>query len=328
MNDRHVGLMENYDLEVLSAKKGRGAFLFETNIGTVILKEYAGYKEKSSFQEAVLTMIQDNGFTHVERIIKNKEGELLTIDGEGTGYILKTYKEGRECNVRDEQECILAMETLAGLHKASVVNKELSPSYQAFSVFCEFEKHNKELRRVKKFLKEKGQKNDFELYLMQCYDYFFEMAIRIADKLQESEDKTEKHTLNCICHGDYQHHNLVMTQDGLFLINFEKCMQDSPVRDIYLFMRKLLEKNDWNKELGFMLLSAYERKNKLTASDYIQLYYRMAYPEKFWKIVNFYYNSGKAWIPGKNFEKLMKVNMQEVQKIDFLEDFRKKYAIL
>jgi len=328
VNDRHVSLMENYDLEVLGTKKGRGAFLFETNIGTVILKEYAGYKEKSCFQETVLSMIQDNGFAHVERIIKNKEGELLTMDAEGTGYVLKTFKEGRECNVRDEQECILAMETLAALHKASVVNEELLPFYQAFPVCREFEKHNKELRRVRKFLKEKGQKNDFELYLMQCYDYFFEMATMIADNLQEAEDKLEKNTLKYICHGDYQHHNLLMTQDGLFLINFEKCMQDSPVRDIYLFMRKLLEKNDWNKELGFMLLSAYERKNKLMPSDYVQLYYRMSYPEKFWKIVNFYYNSGKAWIPGKNFEKLVKVNIQEVQKTEFLEDFRKKYAIL
>ena len=328
MNDRHVGLMENYDLEVFSTKKGRGAFLFETNIGTVILKEYTGYKEKSCFQEAILSMIQDNGFKRVERIIKNKEGELLTMDGEGTGYVLKTYKEGRECNIHDEQECILAMETLAELHKASVVREERLPGFQPFPVCREFEKHNKELRRVRKFLKEKGQKSDFELYLMQCYDYFFEMAITIADKLKEAENQTKKSDLMYICHGDYQHHNLVMTRDGLFLINFEKCLQDSPVRDIYLFMRKLLEKNDWNKELGFMLLSAYEKKNELMPSDYMQLYYRMSYPEKFWKIVNFYYNSGKAWIPGKNFEKLIKVNIQEEQKTDFLEDFRKKYAIL
>ena len=30
----------------------------------------------------------------------------------------------------------------------------------------------------------------------------------------------------------------------------------------------------------------------------------ISYPEKFWKIVNFYYNTGKAWIPEKNMEKL------------------------
>ena len=57
----------------------------------------------------------------------------------------------------------------------------------------------------------------------------------------------------------------------------------------------------------------------------MQLYYRFAYPEKFWKIVNFYYNSGKAWIPGRNMEKLEKLLMQEKEKKDFLETiFRKQ----
>ncbi len=328
MNDRHVSLLENYELEVLRTWKGRGALLFETNIGTVILKEYIGYKEKSSFQETVLSLIKENGFSDVETIIRNKEGELLTTDADGISYILKTYREGRECNVRDENECILAMETLARLHKASVINRELPILGRTFTVGQEFEKHNKELRRVKKYLKEKGQKNDFEIYLMQCYDYFFDMAIQVAEKLNTYEEAIKKNSSGLICHGDYQHHNLMMTQEGLFLINFEKCVQDSPARDIYLFMRKLLEKNDWNKETGFLLLSAYEKENELKPEDYAQLYYRMSYPEKFWKIVNFYYNSGKAWIPGKNLDKLIKINDQEIQKIEFLEDFREKYAIL
>lgn len=328
MNDRHVSLLENYDLEVFRTWKGRGALLFETNIGTVILKEYAGYKEKCCFQEAVLSMIKAKGFDHVETIIRNKDGELLTTDADGIGYILKTYQEGRECNVRDENECVLAMEILARLHKASAVTRELPDFGKTFTVSREFEKHNKELRRVKKFLKEKGQKNDFELYLMQCYDYFLEKAIFVAAKLEEYEEAAKVHSSGIICHGEYQHHNLVVTREGLFLINFEKCVQDSPARDIYLFMRKLLEKTDWNRETGYLLLSAYEKENELKPEDYAQLYYRMSYPEKFWKIVNFYYNSGKAWIPGKNLEKLIKVNAQEAQKTEFLEDFRKKYAIL
>ena len=57
----------------------------------------------------------------------------------------------------------------------------------------------------------------------------------------------------------------------------------------------------------------------MSAYAYIDLYYRLAYPEKFWKIVNFYYNSGKAWIPQRNQEKLDKLLAQEQQKKNFLE---------
>ena len=57
----------------------------------------------------------------------------------------------------------------------------------------------------------------------------------------------------------------------------------------------------------------------LTAGDFVQLYYRFAYPEKFWKIANFYYNSGKVWIPGRNMEKLEKLVDLRRAKNAFLE---------
>ena len=41
VNDRCVSLLENYELEVLRTFKGRGAILCETNMGTMILKEYS-----------------------------------------------------------------------------------------------------------------------------------------------------------------------------------------------------------------------------------------------------------------------------------------------
>ncbi len=328
VNDRYVSLLENYEIEVLRTWKGRGAILCETEKGTLILKEYAGHKDKCAYQDAVLGMIRNKGFLHIETIIRNKEGELLTSDADGTCYILKTYFEGRECNVKDKTECALAMETLAKLHKAGIADDSLPVPGRVCSVEEEFEKHNRELRRVRKFLKEKSQKTDFELYLMQCYEYFFRLALQTAEEFKAYNSSRGKEQFPVICHGDYQHHNLLFTGNILNVINFEKCVPDRPVRDIYLFMRKLLEKSDWSVTTGFELLSAYEKENKLEKEDYTQLYYRLAYPEKFWKIANFYYNSGKAWIPGKNLEKLVKVHRQEKEKIEFLRNFREKYGIL
>lgn len=328
VNDRHVSLLENYDMEVLRTWKGRGALLCETDRGILILKEYGGHKDKCLFQDAVLRMIQNRGFCNIETIIKNKEGELLTTDADGSFYVLKTYFEGRECNVRDKSECGLAMETLARLHKAGTVEDSMPPSGKMYTVHEEFEKHNKELRRVRKFLKEKSQKTDFEIYLMQCYEYFFQLAVRTAEAFNAYSSSLKNQQPSVVCHGDYQYHNLLLAEDTLNIINFEKCAPDSPVRDIYLFMRKLLEKSDWSAAVGFDLLEAYEKENRLEKEDYIQLYYRLTYPEKFWKIVNFYYNSGKAWIPGKNLEKLVKVHQQEKEKIEFLRNFKEKYGIL
>lgn len=324
MNDRSVGLLDNYDIEVLRTWKGRGAILCETREGILILKEYGGHREKAAFQDALLRHVQEMGFKNVENILKNKEQELLTQDQDGCFYILKTYFDGRECNVRDMDECRQAVKVLAKLHNASSMEDVAAEGGAPHFAYMDFEKHNKELRRVRKYLKDRGQKTDFEIFLKSNYDYFFNLALQITEELRAfgREDKRR-----FVCHGDYQYHNILVCGDEMNLVNFEKCVIDSPVRDLYLFMRKLLEKGNWSESIGFDLVNSYDKVRPMEKEEFSQLYYRLAYPEKFWKIVNFYYNSGKAWIPGKNLEKLKRVTEQEKDKQAFLEKFKSKYGI-
>ena len=49
-----------------------------------------------------------------------------------------------------------------------------------------------------------------------------------------------------------------------------------------------------------------------------QLYLRLAYPEKFWKIANHYYNANKAWGFGRYLEKLEKIKAEEENREQFL----------
>lgn len=324
MNDRSVSLLSNYDVEVLRTWKGRGAILCETKQGILIWKEYVGHKEKIVYQDAMLQVIRERGFPNVESIFRNKEQELLSQDQDGTLYVLKTYFEGRECNVHDMEECRQAIRTLAALHKTANQESSLSGTCFTHSAHREFEKHNRELKKVRRYLKERSQKTDFEIFLMESYDYFFSLALQITEEQklfqQEEEDSS-------FCHGDYQYHNIIISGNEMNVINFEKCHQASSVKDLYLFMRKLLEKSNWSESVGFDLTQIYESIRPMEKEEYRQLFYRLAYPEKFWKIVNFYYNSGKAWIPGKNTEKLQKIVEQEANKQQFLKKFSQRYGL-
>ena len=178
---------------------------------------------------------------------------------------------------------------------------------------------------MRRYLRQKGQKSEFEIYLLHHYDGFYEKALETAEKLQEetADGDGAQEAVHCFCHGDFQHHNLLCCRDGFAVINFEKYLLDNPVRDLYLFLRKLLEKNSWSPSLALSILTAYETQRTLSDQDRRQLYYRFAYPEKFWKIVNFYYNSGKAWIPGRNREKLENLLRQEEEKKAFLDSVLK-----
>ena len=328
MNDRAVSLFDNYDIEVNRTWKGRGAILCESDKGLFILKEYNGPMNKVYFQDALLNHIKEAGFQIAESILKTKEDELIVYDQDRIPYIVKSYFEGRECN-RDIDECKQAVCTLAKLHNCSDMSGwEDFSSQPIYHIEKDYEKHNRELKKVRRFLRTKSQKTPFEIYLTEHYDYFFDIALQITEEMSyyiNNEKNNNREEFPIVCHGDYQYHNIIMTSDGLALVNFEKCVRDDTVRDLYLFMRKLLEKNNWSLKIGDALINAYDTERTLSEQDYMKLYYRFAYPEKFWKIVNFYYNSGKAWIPNRNMEKLEKLLLQETEKSDFLETVFHKY---
>ena len=119
-------------------------------------------------------------------------------------------------------------------------------------------------------------------------------------------------------HGDFQYHNVLFGKDKAAIVNFEKSQWDSKVRNIALFMRKTLEKADWNYDLGSMLLKEYEEVSPLTEKEKRQLFYRLSYPEKFRKIANFYYNSNKAFLSAQYMSKLENVLRLEKSQTVFL----------
>ena len=328
MNDRAAGLLEQYGIVVYGTRKGRGAILCDTDQGCLILKEYTGNCDRIELQNRVLKAVESRGCVAVEQIVPTAEGALFVQDGDGTKYILKTWQDGRECSIYDKEECLEVVRLLARLHKSMVLPADTPGLPPLFSPEKEYEKHNKELKKVRKYLQQRSQKQPFEISLLNAFDYFLEQALSVTEewnvycgiKNKSDAEAAAAGEPVTFCHGDYQYHNIIKGARGWFLINFEKCISDSPVRDLYLLMRKLLEKSNWSIPLGQELLETYEKERPVTAINRIDLYYRLAYPEKFWKIANFYFNSGKAWIPGRNQEKLEKLIIQEKEKQRFLEE--------
>lgn len=364
MNDRMISILDNYDMTVLRTWKGRGAILCETEKGTRILREYAGPKDKLCVLEAVTKKLQDAGFL-TDCLLRNKEGTLYCEDRDRTLYIVKEYREGRECAASDLSECVQAVHRLAQIHQVlripdekeirpvkietepqagsveddtNVINPDNSDNkeelmdlpvedheyrFRLFMPEQEYERYNRELKRIWKHLREKSTKTDFEVFLLKYYGFFMEQAAEVLERMKKAkstEYSVRQAGKGLLCHGDFQHHNILFTQNGMTVINYEKCMQDIQIRDFYLFFRKIMEKNNWNPTVGERLLNGYETVRTLEEKEREQLCLRLAYPEKFRKVVSYYYNSGKAWIPGKNREKLETLLLQEQAKQKVLKE--------
>lgn len=325
MQEIEHGVLEQYDINVLGARKTRGAVLCDTEQGIYLLKEVSASQERMNALSELYDFLETQEWCNVDAIVKNQEGNGITVAENGNKYILKKWFAGRECDPRKPGEILEAAGALAKLHLI-MKRKMDAPVPEAESMKAEYVKHNRELKKVRSFVRKYTPKSQFEIEFLKNYNEMFSWAQTAVDMLEESEYETlyqESVAAGCMVHGEYNHHNILMrtTDTKLTAItNFDKFKKNIQMEDFYYFLRKIMEKHGWKERLGDNMINAYTAVKPLTDQQVEYLKIRLVYPEKFWKTANAYYCSNKAWIPSKNIEKLEMVIHQTKEKERFLEN--------
>ena len=62
MNEKSLKLLEQYDLELISARRGRGSYICETSLGTKLLADYNGSEKKAAFTSQLLQYMEEKGY--------------------------------------------------------------------------------------------------------------------------------------------------------------------------------------------------------------------------------------------------------------------------
>lgn len=325
MKEHECSVLEQYDINIRSTRKIRGAVLCDTEQGLYLLKEVTVSKERILALGELYNCLENQEWCSVDKIVENKEGDYVTETENGTKYILKKWYSGRECDVRKPVELLEAVGTLAKIHLIMQHRLE-SPVSCAESIKQEYKKHNRELKKVRNYIRKCSPKGEFEFEFLKCFDEMYWWAEKAVGMLEESRYEQlyeESMGRNCLTHGEYNYHNVIVNniENKNLLIavtNFEKFKRDIQVEDLYYLLRKVMEKYGWKERLGDNMLNAYSAVKPLTEEETEYIKIRLAYPEKFWKTANAYYNSNKAWMPVKNLEKLGVAVCQTKEKERFL----------
>lgn len=323
MNERDLQVLEQYPFTVNASWRTRGAFLLDTSAGRLLIREFSGSAYKLIKEQELLQHLKDCGYL-VDRMEPDREGQLSSVYREYERFVVKESLDGRECDTRSESEILKAASLLAGMHKDlrgfCQVTEEDRLRLAGADAVEELKRHNRELRKIYGFIRKKNRKNEFESAYLACYPEVIEEAQQTERSLRESsyERLRERALLEGhFCHGEYIHHNILVANGQMGVINFEKFALDVQVNDLYLFLRKILEKQNYDFRLGSRIVKAYEQVRPLDEEEREYLGIRMQYPEKFWKLANYYYNTNKAWIPGKHMEKLEKFLSQKEKRVSF-----------
>ena len=321
-----MAILNQYDIDVKNTKKVRDAVLCETDKGLFLVKELKFSEKRLSVLEYLNEHLKKRGCENVDWILKNKENQLFSTSEEENRYFLKKWFSGRECDIHKEKDILDAVVNLTRVHMAMrefrIEEVEGDLKVEAGEdLRLEYFRHNREMKKVRSFIRNKVGKGDFELAFLKHFDSMYASADYALERLIQSnyqellEESRGQHTL---IHGDYNYHNILMTYSGIATTNFEHVQENIQITDFYYFLRKVMEKNHWDSRLGDKMLNCYQKEISLGKDELEHIAICLAYPEKFWKTANSYYRSRKVWIPAKNLEKLELFIKQTEEKKTFL----------
>lgn len=325
VNEHSLEVLEQYDMVVERTARGRGTYLIWTDKGLYQLFEYNGTDARLSFESKLLLYISEAGFENVDKIYRTKEEELYSKDFAGTKYILKKCFSGKECDIKKNTDVVKGVDTLAKLHLLlGKIDDEELRSYEvtATSLLEQYKKHNREMKRVRTYIRNKNRRTKFEYDILGRFDEYYSYAVDAYNALEESayKDIRKKATEDfSICHGTYNYHNVLMIDSGVAVVNFDHANVNMQLEDLYFFLRKVMEKHDWDVKLGSQIIDKYNEVRPISEKEWQVFKVMLMYPEKYWKILNQYNNGKKSWIPDKNVEKLHAVYGKQCLKMDFVK---------
>ena len=311
-------VLEKYNLEDSTTSKGRQVLLCEKDHKLYALKEYYGTEKKADFLYRLGEYFGQKGVL-TDALQKNQEDAFFTEGVDGVKYTLHRWYRGRECDIKNRMEILMVVSHLARFHQ--ICREFPEPDEKPFlweDPLEEYGRHTKELKKIYQFISKRKKKSDFELLYMSCFGEFYSQCQEICSQMAERNLHAEE-ARQFLSHGDFNYHNVIFAMGNPVFLQFSKSGYGLQIFDFCNFMRKIMEKYCWDETLGIAMIEEYHRLNPLDEYTFWQMYYRMAFPEKFWKLANRYYVSNKAWISRQNYEKLEKELRQNHHRMRYLE---------
>lgn len=327
MHELERELQDNYDIKINSISNFRDMFIANTDSGRKLIKITTLKPDRVSFIAEVKEHLYKNGFCNIDRNIYTCSGNACITYNDQTVYVSR-YVEGRESNLDNREESIRCARLLAEMHKASIgftCTENSSPRNELGRLPASYRKRLDEIKKLKKNAV-KG-KMKFDNLMCKYVDYFHELGERALNLLDTSdyfELVEEAERIRSISHHDFNHHNIYVQNNELYLINFEYCCYDLKVYDLVNLLRRKMRKCFWNIDEAAIILNEYSKIEALSESELDLMKVMLMFPQKFWRVINKYYNSRKSWSEQNYVSRLEEV----IDEVQYLRDFLEKFSAL
>lgn len=206
-------------------------------------------------------------------------------------FILNPWVEGEKCNFDSITDIRLSIKTLAKLHKCSKNFKPIPGSTNRVGLENYYFSINKHFNDI---LETANLASTYKDKFSKLYLNNLDSNLSLAKLSLEIASSIDDSNLNIsLCHGDYVNKNILINNNDVWIIDFDKCKKDYCAHDLAYFLRRLLKRSttNWNPALTVDIINTYLKVNNLTDSDLKYILAYLAFPQKFWKISRDYYKN-------------------------------------
>lgn len=272
-----------------NTEKQRAVYKIEHSAQTYCLKKVYYNEENLLYVYSTMEWCYRNGI-NVPKLLPTITGSRY-VKYKDMLFILTPWLNGEKCDFDNKNHVILSSKTLGKLHKYS---RNFSPidgsaNREGFENYSE--SISKHFNQLLLSINNAHRYNDrFSKLFLDNIEDNLELA-KLSFEVSSSIDLDN--LSRSLCHGDYVNKNILISNNEISLIDFDKCKMDFSARDISYFLRRLLkrENTNWQINLTLEVLDSYITENELTDSDLKFIIAYIAFPQKFWKLSRDYYKN-------------------------------------
>lgn len=278
-----------YDLQPKKIEQHGKVSKIVTSRGSYALKETTLNTEQQAWFRHVLERLYSLRFPVVP-LLPTKYGDILVNRG-GSLYYLMPWIQEQEPTRYVKAESVLDL--TANLHFLTVKEQDYSPDMVESSQALLEKRWGEQQVEFEQFASSAEHhvyQSPFELQFLSHFHQLMSRAEEAKSHLKSWKDKSldTKQLRTVLCHGKLSPHHVIMTQNKPALINFERAVLDTPVRDLAIFLRRACLYLTLDADQWYRMLNSYETIFPLNDEERTLLKSYLTYPEPFYNLLNQY----------------------------------------
>lgn len=278
----------------------RKVFVLFTDKGRRILKRINSSQDRVSFINKALNIVKEND-KYVLQYCTNLNDEVIT-KWKDKSYVLLDMIDGREANFTNPIEVEWCTKALANFHESSKeivdcftieeiqMNSSRNLIYEFLNDLCLIIEAERVVGKFK-------YRNEFDSLFLKNIAKAKNDLDKSINLLTESEYKNMYSNMKnrVLCHLDLAHHNFIIDEEDVNIIDFDYCKIDIRTMDIYNFIVKVIKNYAYDKNIIKKIIDDYNSISEISMEEKQVIFALLNYPRDFINIVKDYYLKQKSW---------------------------------